>query len=215
MPQVADIISAFSSDHVVRLTGLTKGQLSYWDKTGFFSPQFASEQRKEPYSRIYSFRDVVGLRTLAVLRNKHRISLQRLRKFAGSLDGRDSTLWSGLRLYVLNQDVYFSDEAADIGRNAEGQNAPVVFMQNIINDAANEVAKLKKRSSDQFGRIERHRFTMRNAPVIAGTRIPIASIKRFSEAGYSVAEILKEYPTLTEKDVRAALREREGLAKSA
>jgi uncharacterized protein (DUF433 family) len=44
-----------------------------------------------------------------------------------------------------------------------------------------------------------------NAPVLAGTRIPVRAIKRFNEAGYSVAQILSEYPTLTESDVVAAL----------
>ena len=43
-----NIIGAFSADHVVRLTGLSRGQLANWDKTGFFSPQYASEHRRDP-----------------------------------------------------------------------------------------------------------------------------------------------------------------------
>lgn len=42
--------------------------------------------------------------------------------------------------------------------------------------------------------------------MIAGTRVRVSTIRRFLEAGYSTAEILKEYPTLTEADVEAAVR---------
>ena len=46
---------------------------------------------------------------------------------------------------------------------------------------------------------------MNNAVVIAGTRIPVNTIKRFSDHGYSVEQIIKEYPTLTEVDIKAAI----------
>jgi uncharacterized protein (DUF433 family) len=41
--------------------------------------------------------------------------------------------------------------------------------------------------------------------VIAGTRIPIAAIRSFADAGYSADEILAQYPSLTADDVEAAL----------
>ena len=47
---------------------------------------------------------------------------------------------------------------------------------------------------------------LRNAPVIAGTRIPTAAIRRYQEAGYTVEQILAEYPDLTPHDVEAALK---------
>jgi len=46
---------------------------------------------------------------------------------------------------------------------------------------------------------------MQNAPVLAGTRIPTSAIREFAAAGYNTAAILREYPTLTAKDVAAAL----------
>jgi len=67
------------------------------------------------------------------------------------------------------------------------------------------VASLAKRTADQLGRIESHKFVVRNSTVIAGTRIPTAAIRRFSEADYSIDQILKEYPRLTRQDVEAAL----------
>ena len=41
--------------------------------------------------------------------------------------------------------------------------------------------------------------------LIPGTRIPARAIKRFAKAGYSVAQILKEYPDITAADVEAAI----------
>ncbi len=66
----ADVFHAFSADQVTKLTGLSKAQLHYWDETGFFSPRYAFENWRSPYSRIYSLKDVVGLRTLSVLRKE-------------------------------------------------------------------------------------------------------------------------------------------------
>jgi uncharacterized protein (DUF433 family) len=48
-----------------------------------------------------------------------------------------------------------------------------------------------------------------NAWVVAGTRIPVAAIRRFKDAGYSVDQIIQEYPDLTPQDVEAALAHQE------
>src|ERR1039458_5222204 len=79
------VLRAFSANHVVRLTGLSHTQLRYWDDTGFFRPRYALENRRSPFSRVYSFQDVVGLRTLNHLRKVHKISLQHVRKVARQL----------------------------------------------------------------------------------------------------------------------------------
>ena len=81
----AAVHQVFSDEHVSRLTGLSKWQLRSWDRLGFFSPRFAYEDRFAPYSRIYSFKDVVGLRTIAVLMKDHHVSLQELQRVAGEL----------------------------------------------------------------------------------------------------------------------------------
>src|SRR5262249_52771962 len=98
MGEISNIISAFSADHVIRLTGLTMGQLTYWDRTGFFKPQYGADERRSPYSRIYSFSDVVGLRTLSVLKKKFGVSLPHLRQVAGKLSAYSKTPWADITL---------------------------------------------------------------------------------------------------------------------
>src|SRR5947209_8547317 len=87
---------AFTTEHVCRLTGLSVGQVRYWDKTEFFSPTLVDGVRRA-FSRIYSFRDVVGLRTIAMLRNKHHVPLQQLRRIGEWLHRHHETPWSSLR----------------------------------------------------------------------------------------------------------------------
>jgi uncharacterized protein (DUF433 family) len=42
-------------------------------------------------------------------------------------------------------------------------------------------------------------------PVIAGTRIPVSQILGALAGGDAVADVLADYPALTEADIRAAL----------
>ncbi len=43
-------------------------------------------------------------------------------------------------------------------------------------------------------------------PVIKGTRIPVYLILEMLASGMDIKEILKEYPELTEEDIREAIR---------
>lgn len=209
------LIAVFSEDHVERLTGLTKGQLKSWDRAGFFAPRYAYEDRHAPYSRVYSFQDVVGLRTIAVLMKHYRISLQQLRKVAQELIRRGYGHWAEVKLYVLKRQVYFRrPKSSEVEGVWDGQLAMVPVID-VINDVESRVRELKKRDDSQLGHIERHKHVVRNSTVVAGTRIPTAAIRRFKEAGYSIQQIVKQYPTLTVKDVQAALVHEEGLARSA
>ena len=215
MRDSSNILRAFSVDHVVKLTGLTKRQLRYWDDTGFFSPHFPSVEEKGSYSRIYSFRDVVGLRTISILRNDYTCPLQHLRKVAKELRKHATEPWSDIKLYVFGKAVYFKEPTSKQMRGVVNKQYTYIRLQDIANDVQREVNKLRKRSPEQVGQIDRHRNVVRNAWVVAGTRIPAKAIQRFHEAGYSIMQILQEYPSLTRKDVAAALAHEDQSFKSA
>lgn len=206
------VIRAFSANHVVRLTGLSHTQLRYWDDTGFFRPRYAFENRRSPFSRVYSFQDVVGLKTVSHLRKVHKIPLQQLRKVARKLTSYRDRPWSDLILYVLGKDVYFREPETERVRGVLSGQYTLVHLESIIHDLTSEAMKLKRRSPEQLGRLERHRFVVHNAWVVAGTRIPTRAIWRFHAAGYSTDKIIEEYPPLTRADVMAALKHEEKLA---
>jgi uncharacterized protein (DUF433 family) len=209
------VIRAFGAEHAARLAGLSQRQLSYWDQTGFFSPQYAFENRRSPYSRIYSFRDVVGLRTISILRKRYHIPLQNLRKAAEELSRYKNSPWSDLQLYVFNAEVHFREPDTGQVRGVKSAQYLNLPLRPIIEEVAQKSNRLRERATSELGRIKRHRYVAHNAWVIAGTRIPIHAIVNLSEAGYSPEQIVAEYPTLTIKDVEAALKHAEKLTRAA
>jgi uncharacterized protein (DUF433 family) len=209
------VIRAFSAEHVARLAGLSQRQLSYWDQTGFFSPQYAFENRRSPYSRIYSFRDVVGLRTISILRKRYHIPLQNLRRAAEELSRHKNAPWSDLQLYVFNAEVHFREPDTGQVRGVKSSRYLNLPLRPIIEEVAAKSNLLRERANSELGRINRHRYVAHNAWVIAGTRIPIHAIVNFRKAGYSPEQIVSEYPTLTIRDVAAALKHAEKLTKAA
>ncbi len=200
------VVMAFSEAEVQRLTGISSPQLRYWDRTGFFTPAFAAADRRERFSRVYSFRDVVSLRILDALRNRHGVSLQHLRQVSEKLAHLAEDRWSKATLYVLNGKVLVDDST--LGRRREivsGQYTLEIPLASEIDRAGKDIAALRKRETGQIGSIARHRSVSHNAEVVAGTRIPIAAIRRFHAAGYDPGAILREYPDLTRQDIEVVL----------
>jgi uncharacterized protein (DUF433 family) len=204
--EIGNVVTVFSETSVERLTGLSAAQLRYWDKTGFFAPDYADDDRRAPFSRIYSFRDVVGLRTLGLLRRQHNVSLQHLRQVAEKLSHLEDDLWTRTTLYVLNRRVIVHEPSSGRLRDAvSGQYVLGIPLKRIVADTRRDAERLLRRPETKIGKVEQSRRVLRNAPVIAGTRIPTAAIRRYQEAGYTVEQILAEYPDLTPHDVEAAV----------
>ena len=201
---------AYTPDQVCRVTGLTRRQLAYWDDTGFFRPRFAAEGRR--FSRMYGFRDVVGLRTIAKLRT--RLPLQELRRIGAWLNERYEEPWSSLRFFVVGRSVVFEDTDSLRGLAGSDQTVLDIRLEEVEHEADVAARRLTERTNEQVGRIVRNRYIQHNAWLIDGTRIPTSAIWNFHEAGYDALAIVSEYPRLTTKDVRAAI-EFESCARSA
>lgn len=199
-------ILAFTAQHVAKLTGLSLRQLGYWNKLGFFRPEYV-DYGSRTFGRVYSFRDVVGLRTLGILRKTYNIPLQELRKVDDYLSAHYSQPWSTLSFYIAGRSVVFSDPSTGLLMSGKsgGQIAIQFFMEKVASDAAKEAELLKRRSEDEIGEVSRNRYVVHNAVVVAGTRIPTASVWNLHQAGYSVEEIISEYPSLQPRDVEASL----------
>jgi len=206
MSGIDDVIAAFSEAQVYRLTGLSKGRLRYWDRTGFFAPSYGTANPRSQFNRIYSFKDIVALRVLEMLRVQNNVPLQHLRKVAEKLNALGGDTWATATLWVLNKKVII--QPSDDQRPREvvsGQYVLGIEMKAIVTDTRNDIHKLQVREKESIGHVARMRGVSRNAWVIAGTRIRVDSIKRLAEDGYSTQRIIAEYPDLTEADVHAAL----------
>lgn len=200
------VIAAFSEEDVERLTGISRRQLQYWDRTGFFAPALADENRRRAHSRVYSFRDVVCLKVLNTIRNEVRVPLPHLREVKETLAQFGDDMWAKTTLYVLNRRVVFDNpETSQKEEVVSGQAILQIPLHVVQGDTEKAVRLLRARDPETVGRIESKRGVAGSQPVIAGTRIPVSAVKAFSEAGYSVDQIREQYPTLTNKDVQAAL----------
>ena len=202
---VSETIWAFSAEQVARLAGLSLRQLSYWDRTGFFRPQYASASRHDPFSRVYSYRDLVGLEVLAQLRRK--VSLQELRKVNSWLHEqyKMSTPWASLKFAVERRKVFVYDTSGGSIETITGQRVVFIELEEVVRRLEKKILKLRKRPRKERGSIVRHRFVAGNAYVLAGTRIPTAAIWQLHRAGYQKSAIIKEFPLLSARDVSAAI----------
>lgn len=201
-------LAAFTAEHVCRLTGLSPRQVSYWDRTGFFSPTLLDENRRRTFARIYSFRDVVGLRTIAILRNRHAVPLQELRRVGEWLHSKHDAPWSSIKFALKGNKVVFFDPLSGeaVEPRGAGQEVLPVALESIANEMREASALLLERRGEQVGQIARNRYVVHNAWVVAGTRIPTSAIWNYHQAGYDSEEIIREYPRLTAADVAAAVR---------
>lgn len=201
-----NIISAFTEDQVQRLTGVSVRQLRYWDSTGFFKPALGSDSRRDAFSRIYSFRDITALRVLNVLRNQYSVPLQHLRKVAIDLAQFTDAKWTTFEMFVLNRRVVFAEPETDAYREIVSKQYVLGLpLRVVVADTKRDIEALKERKAEQVGKFQRARNVSHNRLVIAGTRIPVETIKRFAEDGFSVEHIRREYPSLTEADIKAAI----------
>ncbi|GAC1517402.1 MAG: hypothetical protein NVS1B4_17500 [Gemmatimonadaceae bacterium] len=200
-------LAAFTAEHICRLTGLSARQLSYWDQTGFFSPTLLHDYSRRAFGRIYSFRDVVGLRTIAMLRKVHGIPLQELRRVGEWMQQHHDAPWSTLRFALQGRKVVFQDPDSQslVEPRGAGQEVLPIALEPIANEMRGAAARLRDRTPEQLGQLSRHRYVVHNAWVIAGTRIPTTAVWNFHQAGYTTAAIIREYPRLTPVDVASAI----------
>lgn len=197
------VVAAFTEEDAARLTGLSVRQLRHWDRTKFFAPSLANENRSLSYARLYSFKDLVALRVLDELRNESRVSMQHLREVKDKLMALGEH-WASTTLYVLKKKVVFVNTATQQHEEVvSGQGVLQIPLEVVAGDMNERVKAWRRRDESQTGRVERRQGF--STPVVAGTRIPVENIKAFAESGYTVEQIMGEYPTLTRSDVEAAL----------
>ena len=204
------VLLAFTLEQAARVTQLTESRIRYWDRTGVIKPSLVKETTGGAYSRIYSFQDLVALRTVAQLRENFGVSLQKVREVGERLRRHADKPWSELRFYASGKHLFFQDPQTDLLLSAlkPGQSAllQALDLVAVARDTETRADSLVERGQKQFGQVVTNRYLAGNRPVIAGTRIPTEAIWEFHEDGYAVDEIVAEYPRLTPLDVEAAIR---------
>ena len=202
-------LMAFTGEQAARLSGLTPRQLRRWERSGLFPPQYSVIQPADHRrGQLYSFRDIVGLRVIAILRSEYGVPLRQLGTLRDWLRERCDVPWSSLRLYVAGRSVGFNEPA--ISRSSPQHTVVVVELEPVVRDVRQAVKQLRQRNPADVGRTAHYRGVMQGHEVLAGTRIPTATIRDFWQAGYDAAAVLQEYPQLAPEDIEAVLAFEEG-----
>jgi uncharacterized protein (DUF433 family) len=181
--------------------------LRRWETDGVFRASFVDDRPRRPYRRLYTFQDLVSLRTLAILRRKYKVDLAELKAVGAYLRAHYDAPWSEVRFKIVGRHIVFDDPVwnVEIAGKPLGQRPIPFAVEEVASAAATEAEQLRERRPDEIGVIVRHRHVMHNAWVVAGTRIPTSAIWNFHDAGCDADGIIAAYPQLTPRDVQAAI----------
>jgi uncharacterized protein (DUF433 family) len=203
------VVKAFTREQAARIASVSERRLSYWARHGVLVPSIAYNVSDYPHRFVYSFTDVVGLRTLGLLRDLYGLSLQQLRKVHPYLLERADQPWSSLRFWVRGDELYFDDPVSGqvVSSSREGQAAIPVEMEPVAMQVETEARALARRSRADIGHTERRRNIQGNRLLVKGTRVPVESVVSLWADGYSPERIVEAYPSLTLNDVYAVLEQ--------
>lgn len=206
MTPPTSIIGAFSEEQVAKLTGLSRSQLRAWNKRGFIRPEFkADEEPGRPFTYIYSFKDLLKLRVLNVLRNHYRVPMRELERVERELEHMGDDKWTSQKLWVLNRRVVFEEPESLRKREvASKQYVAEIALEVVTTDAREDIQKLNQRNGGTVGVINRKKHVHSSDPVFAGTRIPVRAVADYLNAGFSDEEIIRQFPDLQPGDLKAA-----------
>lgn len=196
---------AVTRDTAARIAGLTHKQVDYWASTGLIAPSVDTRMSPGRRVRLYGFVDLLSLLVAAELKSR-KVSLQHIRAIVGHLRARGySTPLTQLSFATVGQQVYFMHDDG----TWEGGLAPdQIVMHEVLNlePLRRRIAAGTQRDERLAGRVERRRGAMGSKPLLAGTRVPVATVRRYLDAGRTVAEVLESFPMLTAADVEAVAR---------
>ena len=184
----------YPSHIAAALSGASLRQLQYWRESSLLAPEFG-----KPSGRLlYSFPDVVALRTFVFLREN--ASLQLIRKAIGNL--RELGNLDHLAEYKLISDddrIVLADPSGEVMglTGTPGQYRIAAAMGDVfrrfVNMQGAEVVDLRKPRRHVAVDPETHG----GYPVIAGTRLQFDLVASLVEDGVAPGEIVEFYPSVS------------------
>lgn len=139
-------MEGFTAAQACQLTSCTPHQLRYWDKVGLIQPSIQTTDGRPGRRRIYSFRDLVGLRVIKSLLDNG-LSIQRVRRAWDYLrrTGNMDDHLAEVRLVTDGQSIFAvaHDDAELLDALRQGQLAFFVKIDEIAQDVEDDVTKFE------------------------------------------------------------------------
>lgn len=182
------------------LSGASLGQLRYWRK----NPPVLEPEHRTPNRVLYSYRDVVALRSLAYLRQRNGLSLQKIRVSIRNL--RELGMTEHLSSYKLIQSgrtviVVDGDEAIDLLR-APG-NSVIAELVDVFDAFDGRVGAVLPFQEPVPGVIV-DPAVRSGMPVVAGTRVSYDQVAALMDDDVAAEDIRRFFPRVTAEAARAA-----------
>src|SRR4051794_16383788 len=150
-------LMVYTFPQVEQLAGLSRETITRWKKLGIFVPELPQNMVLDgPYRRVFSFGDVVSLRTLSTLRREHRVKLSALGKAGMYLRRHADRSLTDVRIWVIDRQVVFREPAADRSGDDLGHNKQafdVVDVDRIAKDVETDSAIYRVREPSTRGHI--------------------------------------------------------------
>ncbi|GAA4241074.1 hypothetical protein GCM10022254_68470 [Actinomadura meridiana] len=194
---------AYSAKMAAALSGATTGQLRHWRRAADAGVVLAPEISRSPRA-LYSFWDVLALRTCVHLRNAS--SLQKIRTALGTsrnLGERDHL--SSYRLVTDGRTIQFvsDEEAIDLVKKP-GQRQVVIVMGDVIEPFPVRAGVVVPHLFHPRTNIEVDPAMQGGHPVIKGTRVPYDAVAELLADGVPAERIADFYPAVSVEAAREA-----------
>lgn len=206
MAEAVEDLLAVPDKRAAKLAGISLRQLRYWEEVGLVTPSIHSKISQRKTVRLYKFGDMIELLVAAQLRTERDMTLQRIQKIVKRLRSRGyAAPLRELPFTTMGDEIYF--QHAD--GSWEGDLRPdQVILERVLHlePLRARIARATERDPDTIGNIVKARGVQASQPVIEGTRIRVATVRAFLDAGYETGAIIEQYPLLTPADIESVRR---------
>lgn len=203
----------FSPERASELSGLSYRQLTYWRNTELIEPTTSRRLSARSAIHLYSYTDMMSLLIIANFLGRG-ISLQRIRRLVAQLRSRGykepltqlvfGTAEGKKRRGKNRPDVIVAIQHPDGSWDGEADPGQLIIRESLpMEEIRARIASAAQRPRERAGQIEKRRSTLGSKPVMAGTRIPVATVQEYLEAQIPESEILEAFPALTPLDLEA------------
>jgi uncharacterized protein (DUF433 family)/DNA-binding transcriptional MerR regulator len=182
-----------------KLSGATVDQLAYWRRPTSSQPALLVPDAKKGGRYLYSWQDVIALRSIVFLRQVK--SLPRIRKAVNVLRSIGPDEWQHLAQYRLaatgTSIVVMTPDGTllDVDEHA-GTIMEEVLMEDVFQGFRREDGTPVPALERPHKNISVNPRVLGGYPVIAGTRVPYDVVASLTEDGYSEGDIIELYPSI-------------------
>lgn len=198
-PAVHSLLVAFPVPIASVLSGASVDQLAYWRKRTRSNPPLLVPESKVSGRYIYSWADVVALRSIVYLRAEK--SLPRIRKAVELLRRLEADQWEHLSRYTLISTKSSIFVQTPGGELVDLERRPGTVLDEVL--MADVLEPFENRQGREVPALKRPRPSLQvdpgvlgGYPVVGGSRVPFDVVAELAEDGLGAAEIVEIYPSV-------------------